>query len=153
MKTILFVCTGNTCRSSMAEGMFKKMLKEAGEKTKGIKVISAGTATMKGLKASKNAIEVMKEKGIDLNTHEATPITRELIEEADLILTMTRNHKNQILQIAPNAKEKVYTLKEYAGELGDILDPFGQSVCVYRECAKEIEEGLKVLVKKIIGKI
>lgn len=150
MKTILFVCTGNTCRSSMAEGMFKKMLKEAAQKKEGVRVISAGTATMKGLKASENAIRVMEEKGIDLTYHAATPITKDLIEEADLILTMTKNHKQQVLQMVPTAKEKVYTLKEYAGDTGDILDPFGQSVCVYRDCAKEIEEGLKVLVQKIL---
>ncbi|MCT4619005.1 MAG: low molecular weight protein arginine phosphatase [Marinisporobacter sp.] len=152
MKTILFVCTGNTCRSSMAEGLFKKMLEDLGEKTKGIKVISAGTAAIGGQQASKNAVRAMEEKGIDLKDHRATFITKELTQEADLILTMTRNHKNQLLYMEPKAKEKIYTLKEYTGGDGDIVDPYGQSIDVYKECSKEIEESLKVLIEKIIGR-
>ncbi|MCT4607167.1 MAG: low molecular weight protein arginine phosphatase [Marinisporobacter sp.] len=152
MKIILFVCTGNTCRSTMAEGLFKKMLEDLGEKTKGIKVISAGTAALKGQKASKNAVRAMDEKGINLKDHRATFVTKELTQEADLILTMTSNHKKQLVYMEPKAKEKTYTLKEYIGKEGDIVDPYGQSIDVYKQCSKEIEESLKVLIEKIIGK-
>lgn len=175
MKTILFVCTGNTCRSSMAQGILLKLFKDAGEKTEGIKVISAGTSAVKGQRASKNAILVMQEKDIDIKGHEATPLTRELVDEADLILAMTQSHKFRVMQMSKDAHNKTYTLKEYVvrstdvGELTsdivrfsgtastndrwispDISDPFGQPLGLYRACANEIEEDLKIILKKLL---
>lgn len=164
MKTILFVCTGNTCRSSMAEGLFKEMLKNRSDIQSEIKVISAGTSAWNGDRASQYAIAVLKEKGIDLQEHRSTALTLDLIENADLILTMTSSHKAAVLNLCPEAHEKVFTLKEYTrceaegdskmdffgyGNPEDISDPFGQSIEVYRKSAAEIEESLKKLIKKI----
>lgn len=153
MKTVLFVCTGNTCRSSMAEYIFRDMLNKRG-KNKGIKVLSAGISAFPGAKASPEAIEVMKELGIDLSPHRSRALTKDIIEKVDLILTMTHEHKKQILSIVPQAEGKVFTLREFAKLEGtDILDPFGKSIEEYRKSAREIKEALEKSIDKILDMV
>src|SRR5690554_6769311 len=109
---ILFVCTGNTCRSSMAEGILKKYLKE--NSIENIYVSSAGISAFQGQKANEKAENVLRKKGIDISSHKSRQLTEEILKDSDLILTMTNAHKNIILQAIPNISNKVYTLKEYA---------------------------------------
>ncbi|AGB42347.1 protein-tyrosine-phosphatase [Halobacteroides halobius DSM 5150] len=115
MTKILFVCTGNTCRSSMAEALCNNLLEKKGKND--YEVLSAGISARRGGTAARQAVEVLSQAGIDLTDHETTPVTKELVTKVDLILTMTRRHKLSLLDSYPQVKEKIYTLKEYASQL------------------------------------
>lgn len=151
IRQILLVCTGNTCRSSMASALLKDLMAKQ-DLLNQFKISSAGLAAQTGSKASHFAIQVMEEEGLNLNSHQATQLTTEAIDEADLILTMTNGHKKIILQIVPNARGKVFTLKEFIGnslEDWEVLDPYGQSLDTYRQCGAELKDLLEKLVKKL----
>lgn len=151
MNRILFVCTGNTCRSCMAEAIAKRMI-ENDERFIGIEVFSAGIAAVPGDRASYEAAAVMREYGIDLSSHCSRQISEEEIDKADLVLTMTISQKNMLKGMSPVSIEKLFTLKEYVNPGGrdfNIQDPFGQSTDVYRGCAAE----LRVLIEKMLEKM
>lgn len=149
MKNILFVCTGNTCRSSMAEALFLYLLKNQSIEDK-YKVQSAGVSVYMEMPASKNAIDAMSDIKIDISSHRSKMITKDMIEAADLILTMTKAHKDAIVQSVFSASTKTFTLKEFTKieENLDILDPYGGSLDIYRECRDEILLNLKLVIEK-----
>lgn len=146
---IMFICTGNICRSAMAH---KLLQEKAKENNKNINVYSCGLFAENGDYPTNQAIKVMREKGIDLSLHRATNIRNSNIEDMDIILCATVAHKNHVINMYPELKEKVYTIKEYVGydkSNLDINDPWGFSEQVYERCLKEIEECLNKIIKKI----
>lgn len=143
---ILFVCTGNTCRSPMAEGILKSMLSEKDN----IQVLSGGIFAPQGAGASENAILAMREKGIDISAHTAQNINPDVIGEADLILTMTHSHKQMLIAAFDDEiKDKVYTVCEYADMDGDISDPYGGDIVCYKECAGMLSDAIGKIYDKI----
>ncbi len=113
-KTILFVCTGNTCRSPMAEALLKDMAADSKEE---YEIISAGTTALAGEPAAGEAVRALEEIGVVMTGHKSQPVTPELLEKVDLIITMTRGHKEKILELMPRAGEKAFTLKEFSRKL------------------------------------
>src|SRR5216117_3282459 len=147
-KRILFVCTGNICRSPLAAALLQRALAQRG--IDGLEVASAGTGAWDGAPVSEGAYLVGLERGLDLSAHRARLLTRELVEDADLILTMARHHRARVDELG--GEGHVFVLGEYAGREGDeaeVSDPFGGDLDVYRDTCVELEALLQVAVERI----
>ena len=148
----VFVCTGNTCRSPMAECLFRKLLSEKLQCTeddlsdRGFVVTSAGVAAATGAPASLEAVEVSGRRGIDLRSHSSQPLNVRLLDQADRIFTMTRGHLDSILAMCPEASGRVNLLSR-GNE--DISDPIGGGIREYERCEQEIEQNIRSILETI----
>lgn len=149
MKTILFICTGNICRSPMAEGIFRHIMKGRRD----IQVMSAGIGAMEGQAPSPYAVQAVKELGIDISKQRSRQLTAELVQEADYIFGMTHSHVDTVLLLYPHAAEKTFLLREFDDTLDifekDISDPIGGSYDVYLNTRDQIEQGIASLMRFI----
>lgn len=142
---ILFVCTGNTCRSCMAEKIFNEM-----NNIESLKAFSAGISTIEGSTMSAQVVQVLSSNlNINSEGRRVVQLTQELLKESDLILTMTEYIKNTIIDSVPAYSNKVSTLNEYIGFEGDIVDPFGGDLNIYTKTYESLKRVIEILIKKI----
>jgi len=147
MKTILFICTGNVCRSPMAEALFRRALHGRGE----VRVFSAGLGAVDGQPPTPHSVTAMKEIGIDISNQRSRALTADLVRQADYIFGMTHGHVDTIALLYPPAAEKTFLLREFDETLEpfekDIADPIGSPHEIYTHCREQIKQGIASLFK------
>ncbi len=149
MKTILFVCTGNICRSPMAEGLFRHA-------TAGLpfRALSAGVGAVDGQPPSPHAVRAMRELGIDISHQRSRAVTADLIHQADYIFGLTHGHVEALIMLYPQAAEKTFVLRDFDEDLDyfekDITDPIGGPLEVYQACRDQIRQGIAAMLNFLL---
>ena len=152
-KRMLFVCTGNSCRSVMAQGLMRHALAQAGAAA--VSVESAGTFAITGMTPTRETQRVLADAGIDCSAHRARALTPEMIAEADLILVMEPSHLHEVLRRVPDARSKTHLLKTYGLPEEELVvspyvpDPIGKPLEVYEVCFGEIREAVERVARSL----
>jgi RpiB/LacA/LacB family sugar-phosphate isomerase len=150
MRNVLFVCTGNICRSPMAQGLFADLVRGRSD----IEVTSAGIGAVGGQPPSTHSVEVMAELGLNIRNIRSKPLMADLVRKADFIFVMTYGHLDSMLLLFPSAAEKTFLLREFETDLPvmerEVSDPIGQSRETYRNCREQIREALPRLLDLVL---
>lgn len=152
MKTILFVCTANICRSPMAAGIMRRRVAGLGLADQ-VQVASAGVYAEAGYEASANAIVTLGSRGVDLGEHRSQPVTMRLLAEADIVLVMEEAHRRSLFYLAPQHLAKVFLLTEMSGGYEDVADPYGGPLEGYAFTADLLERLIEAGLPKILRRI
>lgn len=148
---VLFVCTGNTCRSPMAEALLRTKLGKT-QAAGSLNVSSAGISAWGGQPASPEAVSAMAERGISsIVSHRSQQVTAAQIASSDLILTMTRFHQEKLQKCFADQADKIFLLSEYAGAAEDVVDPAGGSLYEYQMCADELDHLVEAALRRILA--
>jgi protein-tyrosine-phosphatase len=149
LKNVLFVCTGNTCRSPMAEALFRELVRDRAD----YQVASAGVAAAPGMPASKHTTALLTDRGLDLSGFQSRMLDREALEQATHVFAMSSHHMAAIADEFPEQVDKIYLVSEFAAEDDlrgkDVSDPFGQGRSAYEETLRDLERMLPSLLAYI----
>ncbi|MCH7548839.1 MAG: low molecular weight protein arginine phosphatase [Candidatus Krumholzibacteriota bacterium] len=148
MKSIVFVCSGNTCRSPLAEVIARRVF--ASRTARDRVVSSAGSSATEGMSASEHAVEIAQQDGLDLSDHRSRPLSKPIIEGADLIVTMGARHRSAVGVIDSDALDHTFMLTEFCDELdGDVPDPIGGDLETYRHTYDTILRCIESMAAKL----
>jgi protein-tyrosine-phosphatase len=148
MKKIVFVCSGNTCRSPLAEAIARQVL--PGRVSFELSIASAGTSAQEGNPASRNSVEIAERHGLDLSKHQSRMLSRELLHDADLIVTMGVRHREAVEEIDPDSAESTFLLTNFSAVYnGDVPDPIGSDLAIYERTYLVIRECIEAMAQKL----